>query len=146
MLICDMDLSLVSNSDCQCVKSQTFSLSKKSDVSVALECETKMNMEGSSVKAVSEAVRNGPALQSSPFKAVPEWIRSRPSPPPEVVPLQQTVTLPGPPMDAPVEADEIEMEDRSLTWSSMSITPGIRGSTSLAEEWKTTLQRKVRKS
>ena len=57
-MVCDVDLSSASVSDCEIVEPHTSSLSRKRDASVALECETKMNIEGSAVKAVPEAVRN----------------------------------------------------------------------------------------
>ena len=41
-----------SDSDCELVEPQT--LSRKLEASVALECETEMNMEGPLVKAVPE--------------------------------------------------------------------------------------------
>ena len=60
MWFVNVDLSLVSNSDCQHVKSQIMSLPiKQGDASVVLECETKMNMEGSSVNVVPEAKLSG---------------------------------------------------------------------------------------
>ena len=71
-LVNDVNSPSVAVSDWEIVESQTFSLSRKRDAGVALECEAKMNIEGPAVKAVPEAVRNSPTPQSSLFKAVPE--------------------------------------------------------------------------
>ena len=49
-----------SDSDCEFDQPQTFSLSRKREACVALECETEKNIEGPPVKAVPEAVRNRP--------------------------------------------------------------------------------------
>ena len=71
-----------------------------SDSSVAMECETKVNIEGPPVKAVREAVRRRLTPQSALFKAVRE--------------CEQTATWLGPPKDPPSEVDEMEVEDVKL--------------------------------
>ena len=48
---------VVSESDCEFGEPQTFfSLFRQKEASVALECETEMNIEGPQVKAVPESV------------------------------------------------------------------------------------------
>ena len=47
----------------------------------------KMNIEGTSVKGVSEAVRDRPTPQNAVFKVASERVRSRASPPPEGTPF-----------------------------------------------------------
>ena len=86
------------------VDSQTFSFSRNRCASVVLECEAKMNIEGPTVKAVPEAVRNRPTTQSALFKAVPEWVRSR-------------ATWPSPPTDLPDEQEETEVDDANPPWN-----------------------------
>ena len=52
---------------CQFVEPQTFSFSRKREASVALACETEMNIEGLPVKAVPDVVRNRPTPQKFAF-------------------------------------------------------------------------------
>ena len=87
-------------------------LSRKREASEALECETEMIIEGPSVQAVFQSVRRRPTPQSLPDKAVPEGMRGRAPPPPEVTLLQQTATWPGPPADLPAEVNEMVVEDQ----------------------------------
>ena len=60
---------VVSVPDCEVMKPQTFSLSRKRDAGVALERETKMNIEGRPVNAVPR-----PTPQSSRSKAVNDLV------------------------------------------------------------------------
>ena len=101
-VVCDV---AISDSDCEFVKPQTFSFSSKRNASVALECETKMNIEGPPVQAVPEAVTRRPTPQSVLSKVVPECVRSR-APPPEGTGC--SVAWPTKP---PTEVDEMEVED-----------------------------------
>ena len=86
-------------------------LSRTREASVALECDTEMNIEGWPVKAVSEAVRNRPMPHSSLFKAVPECMRSISSPPPEG---PQPATWPGPRVGPPAEVNEMDEQRREV--------------------------------
>ena len=67
-----------------------------------------MNIEGSPAKAVPEAVRSRPTPQSELLKVVPESVRNRAPTPPEGTSLQQTATWPRPPKDPPVEVNEMD--------------------------------------
>ena len=84
-LVCE---AVFCDSDCEIVEPQTFSFSRKREASVALECETEMNIEGPPVRAVPESIRKRPTPHSSPFTAGPDYMRSRAPPPPEGTPLQ----------------------------------------------------------
>ena len=79
-------------------------LSRKCEASVALECETEMNLEGPPVKAVPEAVRKRAhavkhASQSS------TRIKEKQS-----ADSTQTATWPGSPVDPP-EVNDLEVDD-----------------------------------
>ena len=65
---------LFSDSNCEFVEPQIFSLSRTREASVARECETDMNIEGPPVKAMPESVRRRPTPQSSHFKAAPQGV------------------------------------------------------------------------
>ena len=105
-LVCEVRCPPVPVSDCEIVGPQTFSFSRKRGASVAPECEAKMNIAGSPVKA-----------KTTPVRAVPERVRSGAPPPPEGTPLQQTAPWPGPPKDPPVEVDEMEVRHANPPWS-----------------------------
>ena len=60
---CDV---VVSDSGFEIVEPQTFSLSRKREASVAVECETKMHAEGPPVKTVPETVRRRPRRKIPP--------------------------------------------------------------------------------
>ena len=100
-----------------------FSLSRNRDASVALECETEMNVEEPLVKAVPESGRRSPTQQSSPFTAAPESAGSRAPAPPEGTPLKQTATRPGPPVDLP-EVRDMEV-DEQWDWSMHSCSRSL---------------------
>ena len=76
LLECECGLSgfFFSDSNCEFVEPQIFSLSRTREASVARECETDMNIEGPLVKAMPESVRRRPTPQSSPFKAAPQGV------------------------------------------------------------------------
>ena len=71
-LVCE---AVYSDSDCEIVEPQTFfSLSRKREASVALECETEMNIEGPPVRVVPESIRKRPTPHGSPFLAGPDYV------------------------------------------------------------------------
>ena len=132
------------DSDCEFVELQTSSLSGKREASVALGCETEMNLEGPSVKAVLESVRRRPTPQSSQYRAVPEGMRSRAPPPPEGTPLSQTATWPGPPADPPADVNEMDVEDQQRRqdgidanppWNAREVEPAIRRRATRPAQW-----------
>ena len=59
-VVCGVVFPSDSFSDCEIVEPQTFSLSRKRNAIIALECEAKMNIEKPPVKTVQKAVRNRP--------------------------------------------------------------------------------------
>ena len=122
-----------SDSDCESVEPQTFSLSRKRETRVALECETAMHFEGPLVKAVPESVRISPTPQSAPVKAAPESLRSRTPPPPEGTPLQQTTPWPGPPVDPP-EVNDINVDEQGREAAPESRRRATRLAQGLAKE------------
>ena len=73
---------------------------------MTLECETKMIIEGPSVKAVPEDSRR--KVRFSKCQNAREAERRHPL---EGTPLQQTATWLVPPKDSPVEVGEVEVED-----------------------------------
>ena len=134
-----------SNSQLNFCLSQTLSFSE-SVVPVARWCvtnpeKTRMNVEGSPVKAVPEVVRNKPTPQGALFKAVPECVRNRAPPAPEHTPPQEMQAWHCPPSAPPPEAKDTRRSDHTFhSFSSMRITTGIRGNALSSEGWKTTLE------
>ena len=96
-VVCDVDFSV---SDCE-IEQQTFSLSSKRDVGVALECEQYKN-----TKAGMEAAPFQSVPKRTPVKAVPECLRNRAPPPPKGTLLKQKTTWSGPLSDLMPEAGE----------------------------------------
>ena len=98
-----------SDSDCEFVEPQT-SLPENGEASMALECETEMNIEGT---ARQSCARSGQKQTHTAklFKQYRESMRSRAPPPPERMPLQQTATWPGPPVGPP-EVNDMEVAEQ----------------------------------
>ena len=102
-----------SDSDCEFVEPQTFSLSNKREASVALECETVMSIERPPVKSCARSGQK----QAHAAKFAPECMQSRAPPPPEGTPVQSRPTWPGPPKKPPAEEEAMEVEDYNLPWT-----------------------------
>ena len=72
----------VSDVECENVQPQTFSLSRKRRASVDFESETEMSSGGPPAEAVPEAIKSRPTpLSALVVKAVPESVRSGAPPP-----------------------------------------------------------------
>ena len=73
---------VVSDVECENVQPQTFSLSRKRRTATDFESETEMNSEAPPAEAVPEAIKSRPTpLRAQVAKAVPESVRSGAPPP-----------------------------------------------------------------